>query len=55
MFTQGGRQCVVFWNDSDEELPLDLCGRAVQSWETPDAQGEGAPERIAPNSVVVLF
>ena len=55
VFTQGGRQCVVFWNDSDEELPLDLCGRAVQSWETPDAQGEGAPERIAPNSVVVLF
>ena len=55
VFTQGDRQCLVFWNDSDEELPLDLCGRAVHAWETPDGQGEGTPEHIAPNSVVVLF
>ena len=55
LFTQGNRQCLVFWNDSDEELPLNLCGRAVHAWETPASQGEGTPEHIAPNSVVVLF
>ena len=55
VFTQGGEQCVVFWNDSNEEVALDLCGRCVTRWETPDEQGEGLPERIAPNSVLVLF
>lgn len=55
VFTRDGAQCLVFWNDTDEQLPLNLCGREIARWETPSAQGEGAPASIAPNSVVVIF
>ena len=55
MFTNQGHRCLVFWNDSDRELPLNLCGNTITRWATPFAEGEGSVERIAPNSTIVLF
>ena len=55
IFTNQGHRCLVFWNDSDRELPLNLCGNTVTRWATPFAEGEGSVERIAPNSTIVLF
>lgn len=55
VFTNGDEQCVVLWNDTDDELPIDLTGREVSCWESPVAEGEGMPASIPANSAIVLF
>ena len=54
-FTAGGQECIVFWNDTATPLPIRLAGHSASRWETPDAEGAGVPETLAPDSVIVLF
>ncbi len=55
LFTAGEKACIVFWNDTDDTLPLNLCGMTVSHWVGIDINGEGAPAEIAGNSVLVMF
>ena len=55
VFTDGDATCIVLWNDTDEAQPIHAGKYAVTRWETPDEEGEGVPQHVAPNSVVVLF
>lgn len=55
IFTANGSSCIVFWNDSNDNIALDLCGIRIASWETVDASGNGLPNTIDGNSVLVLF
>jgi hypothetical protein len=55
VFTSGNESCIVLWNDNDLDVPIDLCGRTVSSWETMESQGKEVPEKIAANSVMIFF
>ena len=55
VFENGEKRAVVFWNDSEETLPLRLCSQAFSRWVSPEAEGSGIPETIAPQSVLVLL
>ena len=55
LFTGGGEQCIVLWNDNDTELPIHLAGHTASRWESVESSGEGVPSSIAPNALIVLF
>ena len=54
-FTAGDEKCVVFWNDTDEDFPLNLGSYTARSWETPYESGEGAPDTLPADAVIVIF
>lgn len=54
-FTSEDKECIVFWNDTDETLPIDMAGHNASRWETPFEYGDGVPKTIHPNSLIVLF
>ena len=54
-FTCENGECIVLWNDTDKELPVNLAGRTASRWESPKASGDGVPATIAPSSLIILF
>ena len=55
VFTSENESCIVLWNDNDSDMPIDLCGRTVSSWESMESRGKELPKTIAANSVLVIF
>lgn len=55
VFTADGCSCIVFWNDSNDEVSLDLCGKKISHWESATDSGNEIPEKLAENDIIVLF
>jgi hypothetical protein len=54
-FTAGEQKCAVFWNDTDQDIPLDLGGYAGRSWETPYESGKEIPTTLSADSIIVIY
>lgn len=50
-----GSTCVVFYNHSSEELPIDICGRKATHWENATESGKEIPTTLAPKSIIIIF
>ena len=54
-FTAGDQKCVVFWNDTDIDLPLNLCSYTGRSWENPYESGEEIPSVLPSDAIIVIY
>ncbi len=49
------RRAIAVWNDTEEPQPVRVSGVTVRGYATPDGEGEGCPEVIAPGAVALLL
>lgn len=55
-FCGSSRSCIVVWNDTLEVQKIAISSnRGVAAWETIEGQGEGMPETIKAESVMILL
>ena len=52
---EDGSQCVVLWNNSGEEQPLDICGYQISHWENATDSGIELPTSLEPDTIIVAF
>ena len=53
---EDGKRAVALWNDTDVAQPVSvaLAGQALTAYASPDGDGEGIPQTIAPDGVLLL-
>ena len=54
---EDGKRAAALWNDTDEAQQIDLTldGMKLNAWASPDGEGEGIPESMPAESILLLY